>query len=144
LQEASVFFASEQFDIACTDTKDMLTFGYGVKYCLGAPLARMEGSIVLEEVTKRLPTLRLAPDQKFEYARNTACVARCTSSSNGMSNRAGKLVMTHNQLLAGTRFLEGWRDGRCSRVTIAAPGRNALYEHNFAGNQEQQRIDALT
>jgi hypothetical protein len=71
-RDEKCFFASEQFDIERTDTKDMLTFGHGVKYCLGAPLARMEGTIVLEEITKRFPTLRLAPDQKFEYARNTS------------------------------------------------------------------------
>jgi cytochrome P450 len=45
-----------------------LTFGYGVHFCLGAALARLEGRIALDEVLKRFPewdvdydNARLAP-----------------------------------------------------------------------------------
>jgi len=37
-----------------------LTFGYGVHYCLGAPLARQELQIAIETLVRRVPTLRLA------------------------------------------------------------------------------------
>ena len=37
-----------------------LAFGHGVHYCLGAPLARMEGRIALNTLTRRFPTLQLA------------------------------------------------------------------------------------
>jgi cytochrome P450 len=33
-----------------------LAFGFGIHYCIGAALARMEGRIILEEVTKRIPS----------------------------------------------------------------------------------------
>jgi cytochrome P450 len=45
-----------------------VAFGYGIHYCLGAALARLEGRIALEEILKRfpewevdLPNARLAP-----------------------------------------------------------------------------------
>ncbi len=66
------FYNSDVFDIQRENAKHHLTFGHGVKYCLGAPLARLETRVVLEELTRRLPSLRLVPDQKFEYIPNTS------------------------------------------------------------------------
>ncbi|MCM2387244.1 cytochrome P450 family protein [Streptomyces albipurpureus] len=39
-----------------------LAFGHGIHHCLGAPLARLEGRIVLGRLFARLPGLRLAAD----------------------------------------------------------------------------------
>ncbi|WP_374203243.1 cytochrome P450 [Streptomyces sp. ST2-7A] len=39
-----------------------LGYGHGVHYCLGAPLARLEGRIALSALLTRLPDLRLAAD----------------------------------------------------------------------------------
>ncbi len=44
----------DRFDIH-RDTGRHLSFGYGIHFCLGAHLARMEGRIALEEVLKRFP-----------------------------------------------------------------------------------------
>jgi cytochrome P450 PksS len=37
-----------------------VAFGQGVHYCLGAPLARMEGQIAINTLLRRMPDLRLA------------------------------------------------------------------------------------
>ena len=50
--------------------KDQLAFGYGIHYCVGAPLARLEMTILLETLTRALPEMRLAPGQNIEYTRN--------------------------------------------------------------------------
>lgn len=39
-----------------------LSFGKGIHYCLGAPLARLEGQIAFGTLLRRLPNLRLAID----------------------------------------------------------------------------------
>ncbi|MEM7112237.1 MAG: cytochrome P450 [Chloroflexota bacterium] len=70
--DGACFANSETFDIMRDDTKEMLTFGHGVKYCLGAPLARLEGRVVVEELSKRFPSLRLAKNQTITYRPNSA------------------------------------------------------------------------
>ena len=42
-----------------------LTFGFGVHFCLGAALARLEGRVVLEEVLARFPEWTVDPDARF-------------------------------------------------------------------------------
>ena len=47
-----------------------LAFGLGVHYCLGAPLARLEGQIAILALLRRLPGLRLAaPPESLRWRR---------------------------------------------------------------------------
>ena len=49
----------EKFDIHRENVKDHLAFGHGIHYCVGAPLARLDMRIILEDICKRLPNLEL-------------------------------------------------------------------------------------
>ncbi|WP_110516476.1 cytochrome P450 family protein [Herpetosiphon llansteffanensis] len=54
------FFAEpDQLDITRSE-HNHIAFGHGIHYCLGAPLARLEGAIAINSLVQRLPNLRLA------------------------------------------------------------------------------------
>ncbi|GAA3336440.1 cytochrome P450 [Amorphoplanes nipponensis] len=50
----------DTFDIHRAPTADHLAFSSGIHYCVGQPLARMEGEIALRRLAERLPDLRRA------------------------------------------------------------------------------------
>jgi cytochrome P450 len=52
----------ETFDIGREDTRH-LSFGNGIHYCLGAPLARIEAPAALNALVQRFPNMRLATDE---------------------------------------------------------------------------------
>jgi cytochrome P450 len=66
-RDEAVFADPNRFDIRRHNARDHLSFGYGAHTCLGAPLARLEARVVLEEVSRRFPTLRLASDVDYEF-----------------------------------------------------------------------------
>ena len=65
------FTDADTVDIRRDNASDHLTFGYGAHQCMGKNLARMELQIFLEELTKRLPHMRLC-EQRFSYVPNTS------------------------------------------------------------------------
>ena len=52
------FTEPDRFDIARANASEHLSFSGGVHYCLGAPLARLEGEIALRALSRRIPGLR--------------------------------------------------------------------------------------
>ena len=51
----------DRLDITRTDNRH-IAFGWGIHFCLGAPLARVEGQIAIGTLVRRLPNLRLATE----------------------------------------------------------------------------------
>jgi cytochrome P450 len=59
-RDPAVFDSPEDYRLDRDNVHKHIAFGAGVHRCVGAPLARMEMRIVLEEVLRRMPALRLA------------------------------------------------------------------------------------
>jgi cytochrome P450 len=54
--------APERFDLNRPRLTDHLAFGKWTHFCIGAPLARLEARIALEQLVTRVPGMRLAQE----------------------------------------------------------------------------------
>ena len=59
-RDESVFERAHEFDIS-RDTSDMLSFGHGAHFCMGAALARLEARVAFEEWWRRFPDYEIEP-----------------------------------------------------------------------------------
>ena len=62
-QDETVFENAKAMDIGRRNVKSQVGFGYGPHFCLGAPLARLEGKIAFASIFRRLTDIRLDPAQ---------------------------------------------------------------------------------
>jgi cytochrome P450 len=65
-RDPKVFADAERFDFARTPNPH-LTFGHGIHFCLGTPLARMEGRIAFEALCRRYAGLSVARNEPVEF-----------------------------------------------------------------------------
>jgi cytochrome P450 len=66
-RDPAQFADPDRLDVTRTQNAH-LAFGHGLHYCLGAPLARLEGEIAIGTVLRRLPNLALAvPPSEIEW-----------------------------------------------------------------------------
>jgi pentalenolactone synthase len=59
--DPAAFIDPDRLDIARPSSAH-LTFGYGARYCIGAPLARLELTTVFTQLISRFPSMQLAVD----------------------------------------------------------------------------------
>lgn len=59
------FSDPERFDIQRNPNRH-LSFGHGIHFCIGAPLARLEARIALGTLLQRFPDIRIVPDSQIE------------------------------------------------------------------------------
>jgi len=69
-RDESVFAHADEFDIDREDARSHLSFGYGIHYCLGNMLAKLQDRLVLEEAVAAVPSLRLAEGADIGFREN--------------------------------------------------------------------------
>jgi len=66
-RDESVFPDPDKFDPTRPNLREHVAFGRGAHFCIGAPLARLEMKVALEQLSQRLSEVRLADNNSFEY-----------------------------------------------------------------------------
>ena len=67
-RDGAAFDRPDEFDITRPDAKNLLSFGLGMHYCLGAQVARREVQTMLGKVLDRVATIELAGEPQWTGA----------------------------------------------------------------------------
>lgn len=69
-RDEDVFAHADQFDIERDDARNHMSFGFGIHYCLGNMLAKLQNRIMLEETIAAVPSLRLVEGADIDFREN--------------------------------------------------------------------------
>lgn len=67
-RDPEVFADPDRLDVTRQGNRHV-AFGFGIHFCLGAPLARLEGRIAIRTLIERMPDIKLATDE-LEWQQN--------------------------------------------------------------------------
>ncbi|WP_187782218.1 cytochrome P450 [Gimesia chilikensis] len=62
-RDPQYFMAGEQLQFQCRHASAHMSFGFGIHYCLGAGLARLESEVAISSLLRTFPEMRLNPEQ---------------------------------------------------------------------------------
>jgi cytochrome P450 len=68
-RDPEMYAEPDRLDLTRKNAGTHLSFAQGIHYCLGAPLARMEGQIAISALLRRLPQMTLVPGE-LQYRGN--------------------------------------------------------------------------
>ncbi|WP_323763965.1 cytochrome P450 [Marinovum sp.] len=63
------FACPHDFEGTRANARDHVSFGYGIHFCMGAPLAKLELKLVLELLSQAFPNMTLVPDTDPHWQR---------------------------------------------------------------------------
>lgn len=69
-RDASVFANPDSFNIERENARNHMSFGYGIHFCLGNLLAKLQAKVALEEITSKVPSLALMQGADINFLDN--------------------------------------------------------------------------
>jgi cytochrome P450 len=69
-RDPKMFENPDKFDIERENARNHLSFGFGIHYCIGNLLGKLQTRVALEELTKKLPGLQLKESAPLTFGDN--------------------------------------------------------------------------
>ncbi len=69
-RDPQVFADPDKFDIGRENARNHLSFGFGIHYCIGNMLGKLQTRVALEELTAKLPTLKIKEGVQIDFGDN--------------------------------------------------------------------------
>lgn len=68
-RDPEMFEDPDEFRLDRKNVRKHLTFGNGLHFCMGAPLARLEMKLLFQTMTREFPNMKLAADEEIDFVR---------------------------------------------------------------------------
>lgn len=69
-RDPQMFENPDKFDIERENARQHLSFGFGIHYCIGNMLGKLQTRVALEELSAKLPNLKLQPGADIAFGDN--------------------------------------------------------------------------
>ena len=69
-RDPNMFENPDDFDIERANARNHLSFGFGIHYCIGNILGKLQTRVAIEELAAKLPDLQLKPDVDITFGDN--------------------------------------------------------------------------